>query len=319
MPQPRKNLICEANTHYYHCISRCVRKAFLCGYDSNSGISYEHRRKWVEDRIHLLAEVFAIDLCAYAVMSNHVHLVLRINKDKAKSWSTKEVIQRWHRLYKGTLLTQQFLSNEISSLQGELATLKSQTVDSIAEVWRQRLYDISWFMRSLNEPIARKANKEDECTGRFWEGRFKCQALLDDNAVSRCMAYVDLNPVRAGIANTIQKSSYTSIQYRLNAARVGKAPKRLIGFSNDSVKFGSEPDRCLPFTFQTYLDVLQTMNTASDVNEFSANCTSSGWSEYVCVFGTGVTSVGSLKSLQDYKARNKLSRVNGTKFAHLFD
>ena len=102
MPRPRKAIVSLDATPYYHCISRCVRRAFLCGTDSFTGNCYEHRRQWVEDKLLELATVFAIDIAAYAVMSNHYHVVLHIDRKQAANWSATEVIRRWHRLYKGT-------------------------------------------------------------------------------------------------------------------------------------------------------------------------------------------------------------------------
>jgi REP element-mobilizing transposase RayT len=81
MTQKRASLISLSDTPYYHCVSRCVRRSFLCGVDPYSGQSYEHRRAWVEERLLYLCSVFAIDICAYAVMSNHVHLVLHVDVD----------------------------------------------------------------------------------------------------------------------------------------------------------------------------------------------------------------------------------------------
>ena len=87
-------------------------------------------------------------------------------------------------------------------------------------VLRSRLGSLSWFMRFINEPLARMANKEDNCKGRFWEGRFKSQQLLDENAILAAMIYVDLNPVRAGIAEDASTASHTSLRKRLtNTAR----------------------------------------------------------------------------------------------------
>jgi REP element-mobilizing transposase RayT len=132
--------------------------------DEYSGTSYEHRRSWVEDKVLWLSSVFAIGICAYAVMSNHVHWVLCIDKDKAMSLSDKQVVGRWHRLHRDMLLCQKFMRNELlSESESEWISLK----ETIA-VYRQRLYDISWLMASLSEPIARQANKEDGCTGRFY-------------------------------------------------------------------------------------------------------------------------------------------------------
>ncbi|NDW22023.1 transposase [Alteromonas hispanica] len=250
MPKARKSQISLSDTPYYHCVSRCVRRAFLCG--TEHGKSFEHRRKWVEDRIHVLSDVFAIEVCAYAVMSNHTHIVLHVNKEKAIALSTEEVIERWHSLYRGTLLTQQYAS---PMTRKALSEAQRDTVERTAGVWRARLYDISWFMRALNEYIARAANKEDECTGHFWEGRFKSQALLDESALAACMAYVDLNPVRANVAKTPEASNHTSIQYRIRAARVGKTPKRLMPFAGKPQR---DMQSCLPFTLSDYLQLVDT-------------------------------------------------------------
>ncbi|MFT7009810.1 MAG: REP element-mobilizing transposase RayT [Colwellia sp.] len=230
MPKPRSQQISLVVTPYYHIYSRTVRKAFLCGVDKETGVSFEHRRTWIEKRLCQLSQVFSIDICAYAVMHNHLHIVLHVDSEQVKHWSTEEVLQRWHQLFKGTLLTQKY-----SNKKNEEPLDKSQLamVESTADIYKQRLMDISWFMRSLNEPIARQANREDQCTGHFWEGRFKSQALLDEGAILSCMAYVDLNPVRAGIASTPERSDFTSIQLRIKAAIKGKQPPTLLPFTGN--------------------------------------------------------------------------------------
>jgi putative transposase len=211
MTLARKQQISLEETPFYHCLARCVRRAFLCGEDSLTGQSFEHRKPWIVDKLKELAEIFAIDVCAYAVMSNHYHVVLRVDPARAQGWSDEEVIGRWRRLFRGGVLVERFL-------QGEATTRAER--DKVAELtaqWRERLRDISWFMRCLNESIAHQANQEDGCKGRFWEGRFKSQALLDERALLACMVYVDLNPIRAGIAETPETSDYTSLQARIRA------------------------------------------------------------------------------------------------------
>jgi len=209
MPEPRYRQVSLEDTPYYHCISRCVRRAYLCGSDSVTGFDFEHRRQWIVDRIKLLCSVFAVDLCAYAIMSNHYHIVVRISEEEPTHWSNEEVAARWMQIFSGPLLMHQYLSNT-SLTEDEL-----KCVAGLFVTWRERLSDLSWFMRCINEPIARLANAEDHCSGRFWEGRFKSQALLDDRALLACMAYVDLNPIRAAMAKTPEHSDYTSIQERI--------------------------------------------------------------------------------------------------------
>lgn len=211
MPRARKHLVCLADTPYYHITSRCVRRAFLCGYDRDSGASYEHRRGWIENRIHVLASLFSIEICGYAVMSNHYHLIVKINARKPHGWSDNEVLERWTALFKGPLLVQRFRKGL------PLTDVELDSLRSITAVFRSRLGSLSWFMKCLNEPIARKANSEDGCTGHFWEARFDSKALRSEKALLTAMTYVDLNPIRANLARTPETSDYTSIKARLQS------------------------------------------------------------------------------------------------------
>ena len=210
MTRPRSTLISLTDTPYYHITSRCVRRAFLCGVDHYSGQSYEHRRQWIVDRIRLLSSLFAIDVCAYAVMSNHYHLVLKLCPEQLEDLSDDQIMDRWCALFKGPLLVQRYRSGE------SLSSPERSTVSDIVNVWRTKLASISWFMRCLNQPIARQANLEDKCTGKFWESRFTSQALKTEEALLSGMVYVDLNPVRAGMAASPETSDYTSIKERIH-------------------------------------------------------------------------------------------------------
>lgn len=238
----RSRQISLQDTPYYHVVSRCVRRAFLCGQDTHSGNSYEHRRLWVVDRLGQLSRQFAIGVCAYAVMSNHYHLVLKVDVETAARWSEREVAERWAALFRWPLLVQRWYQNE-SLIDPEL-----EVVRAFIATWRERLHSISWFVRLLNETMARQANLEDGCKGHFWEGRFKSQALLTESALLACMAYVDLNPIRAALVDKPEQSDYTSIKQRLDdEASAVSLPPLLLPFSSPGQPEG------LPFTFTDYL------------------------------------------------------------------
>ena len=200
----------EDEINVVHCINRCVRRGFLCGHDSVTGKNYEHRREWICHRFEFLAEHMAVEVLGFAVLSNHFHIVLRNRPDVVKDWSDDEVVRRWWNLCPGR-------RNEDKSAaeptELELKALKGDK-DKLAEC-RKRLSSVSWFMRFVAEYIAKRANEDDEVKGRFWEGRFKCQPLLDDAAILACLQYVDLNPIRAGLAKSIEASDFTSAQARL--------------------------------------------------------------------------------------------------------
>ncbi|MEW6996231.1 hypothetical protein AADZ86_00795 [Colwelliaceae bacterium BS250] len=215
MPKPRKQQIFLSETPYYHCVSRCVRRAFLCGKDAITQKSFEHRREWVQERLLFLSSVYTIDVCAFAVMSNHTHVVIKVDSKKSKRLTAKEVLERWHKIHYGTLLTRKFCDETCFD-----STL-IPTIKATARIYRERLSSLSWFMKDLNEYIARLENAEDNCTGRFWEGRFTSQDLLDDASLLTCMAYVDLNPIRAQMANDLKASDHTSVQLRIDSAIKG--------------------------------------------------------------------------------------------------
>ncbi|MFH1134505.1 MAG: transposase [Pseudomonadota bacterium] len=211
MTMARNETVPDGVEGVYHCISRCVRRAFLCGFDSYSGKSFEHRKQWVQSRLKLMAEGFAVEILAFAVMSNHLHVVLKTKPDLTDSWDDEEIARRWLSVF-----PQNWAKGDAAALAP--SDIRSLTLNKgRLEVFRRRLGNLSWFMRCLNENIARRANLEDGCKGRFWEGRFKCQALLDDSAVFTCMAYVDINPIRAGIAASPETSLNTSIYLRITA------------------------------------------------------------------------------------------------------
>lgn len=210
MTKARKEQVSLEATPFYHCYVRCVRRAYLCGEDRITGENFDHRKQWIVSRLRFLSYIYAIDVCAYAVMSNHYHVVLHVDKARAESWSLQEVAERWMQLYNGHILVDRWLAHP-----EEIDDATMITVEEIVEEWRSRLFDIGWFMRGVNETIARMANEEENCKGRFWEGRYKSQALLDEAAVLSCMAYVDLNPVRAGMAACLASSDFTAVQQRL--------------------------------------------------------------------------------------------------------
>lgn len=210
MTMPRSETVDPLVKCTYHCWSRCVRRAFLCGFDKLTGKNFDHRKQWVVERMQLLVSAFAIEVCAYAVMDNHSHLILRNFPDTAFSWSPEEVARRW------LILFPKRRDKDKKTLEPDDAEIEEIVEDpSRVNQLRIRLCNISWFMRCLNENIACRANVEDEVTGRFWEGRFKSTRLDDDAAILTGMIYVDLNPIRSGKVDTPEESHFTSAYLRL--------------------------------------------------------------------------------------------------------
>ncbi|MFN8739793.1 MAG: transposase [Pirellula sp.] len=209
----RSRLVDTTVSRWYHCISRCVRRAHLLGDETSPG-----RKDWIENRLRELDQIFAVSVGGFSLMDNHLHLLLRIDPEVASNWSDSEVVERWFRLFppRGSDRKPMKVSREIVAARvGNLAWVASA---------RERLLSLGWFMKCLKEPLARMANKQDKCTGDFFEGRFKSIAILDEESLVSVCAYIDLNPVAGGVAATPEASEHTSIKARVeHVVSIGRA------------------------------------------------------------------------------------------------
>lgn len=196
-----------------HVTQRCVRRAFLAGFDPATGKDYSFRRDWIRRRMEALVSAFAVEMLAYSILSNHIHLMLRVRPDIVAQWTDEEVALRWLRVFPGRRLEEHLAE----PTENDVKTLANNR-EKLAKI-RLRLSNLSWFMRALSEPIARMANRQDECTGRFWEGRFHSQRITDEAGLLACAMYVDLNPVRAALAESPDAPQHTSAYDRIGGSQ----------------------------------------------------------------------------------------------------
>jgi hypothetical protein len=181
----------------------------LFGIDVLTGNDYSHRKAWFRDRLCELSGSMAIDILDYAILDNHVHVVLRNRPDIVASWTDEEVALRWW-----------YVCPSRKNADGSVPEPKPCELGLLlqeVDEYRVRLSDISWLMRLACQPIARRANQEDEVDGRFFAKRFDCERLKTCADILSCSVYVDLNVVRAGVAETPETSEFTSAFDRIQA------------------------------------------------------------------------------------------------------
>ena len=219
----RAHLVDPAVTRWYHCITRCVRRAFLLGEGKSD------RKLWIDHRLEQLAGVFSIAVGGFSVLDNHLHVLVRLDPEVAAAWSDEEVVRRWGRLFPPRDKKRQPLPVSNDWVQWRL-----KDAGWVATA-RQRLQSLSWFMKCLKEPLARLANLQDKTRGFFFEGRFKSVAILDEEALLATCAYIDLNPVAAGIAEVPETSKHTSIKERVDHVEAQGRTEDLKAARNGSV------------------------------------------------------------------------------------
>ena len=200
----RARLVDLSISRWYHCISRCVRKASLLGEGPFD------RKAWIENRLEELAQIFAVTVGGFSVLDNHLHVLVRLDPDVGAGWSDEDVVRRWGRLHPPRDKARKVFPVSDQWVQDRLAD----------PAWlastRDRLLSISEFMKSLKEPLARLANRQDKMRGAFFEERFKSIAVLDEEALLATSVYVDLNPVAAGLAQAPESSPHTSVKQRVD-------------------------------------------------------------------------------------------------------
>lgn len=294
MATPRSQLIDPDHPMHYHLVSRCVRKSWLCGVDPSSRKNYEHRKCWLERRLLKLAQCFAVAIDAYAILSNHFHLVVYFDPQESSRWSDEEVAERWLSAFppRGRVHSE----SDHQALVALHRELLLQSTDQLARA-RQTLGSLSMFMKHLKQPIAYRANREDRCSGHFFEGRFYSGALLDEDAVVAAMAYVDLNPIRARITKDIQRyksaSGYTRTRIAQNTpARLDQAVQPLISGLNDE-----RP--ALSITLGAFLNILEQCKT--QYTHPNSNTKTNRWYNRVASLSKRQRAFGSARELSAWR------------------
>jgi hypothetical protein len=252
MATPRHQLIDLDYPMHYHIVSRCVRRSWLCGVDRLARKDYEHRKDWLEQRMWHLAQYFAVAIDAFAIMSNHFHLVVFFDPQESYRWNDEEVAERWLRVFPpGTSDMSESDQVALFGLHRELLLLSPERLLHA----RETLGSLSMFMKHLKQPIAYQANREDRCSGHFFEGRFYSGALLDENAVIAAMAYVDLNPIRARITQHIEQYKAASGYTRVSIAK--NTPTRLKEAVQPLVSGLNQDRPALSMRLEGFLNILQ--------------------------------------------------------------
>ena len=212
-----------------HVMNRVVRRCFLLGSDPVTGNNYDHRKIWIEEQLQRLSACFGIDLLCFAILSNHFHLILRSRPDVVAMWDDTEVARRWLMLCPVRKNDEGF-AEEPNEAELNMVRNDPQRLETI----RLRLSDIAWWMRLLCQNIAVRSNHEDREMGKFWQSRYRAIRLLDEQAILACAAYVDLNPIRAAMAETLEESDFTSVQRRIQSLQ-----EEVSSATNQTVKVGA--------------------------------------------------------------------------------
>lgn len=199
----RRNEIDLSATRVYHVVSRCVRAIPLLHASDDS------RKESCMRCLQLLVENTAVAVAGFSLMDNHIHLLLRVDVERAKSWRAEEVATRWLKLH--PVRNGYFQPVEPTPYQIDELVKEKDWVDAT----REKLCSISQFMKELKQRVSQAVNRQDRVAGVFWEGRYKIKPVFDEAQLLTTLMYIDLNPFAANVCKAPEQGRYTSLQGRL--------------------------------------------------------------------------------------------------------
>ena len=223
MRQIRSHFIDPDLPQTVHVTSKCSRSLRLLvpgDAPASEGGPVEHadlRKELVMQRLEVLEGATCIAVCGFALMDNHMHLILRNLAELAKTWSAEEVMRRWLTLHP----LRNWRSEPVEISEEAFAELVAD--EQLVAKRRRQLADVSEFMKDLKQRVAQEVNKLEGVGGRFWDGAFKCRVIEDEQQLVATMVYVDLNPFAAGACATPEQGRYTSLCGRLGRDEPGDA------------------------------------------------------------------------------------------------
>lgn len=298
-----RNILIDATIAlYYHLVSRCVRGAFLCGKDPFTGEDCSHRKQWLVQRMLHLAKYFAVEVNAFAVLSNHFHIVLYFDPTASALWSDEEVAERWVQAFPP--------KHQGKPCKERMSLYKKMLLENKAllEKRRKQLGSLSSYMQHLKQPIAYRANQEEGCKGHFFEQRFYSGALLSDKALKACMAYVDLNPIQAKIAKSLKQCANTSISMRLQA--IENSLERLKEVLKPVVSGLGQVAHRVSFTLEEYIAYLKArVEFETQSHQSNVKHKQRSWFDQVAAFRKKQKAYGSLEAITLWSKARDLKRV----------
>jgi len=218
----RESLIDKNECTIVHTVAKTARDLFLLGDDFATNTRNSHRKDWIIDIMEFQNSLMAIDLLAFCLMNNHVHLLLRSRPDAVKEWDDLEVARRWMTLCpkskKRLKVGDKVHYVPIAPKETQIQAL-AKNAKKIATL-REQLSSISWYMRLLCQKVAQRANFEDGGSkGPFWKGRFHSTVIDDASYLLGSCFYIDLNAFKAFLTDSIDGYAYTSAKIRLDMLR----------------------------------------------------------------------------------------------------